>query len=115
MEALKPLGRDMAARLVEAMAPQSIEGYGKGAVSAWPATEQGALWHVPGDYGMRDLLEKARTPSCPSTKKSARGRHRDRRAARHKDARLRAQPSSNDRDAVPTRRAADETLHRHSS
>jgi hypothetical protein len=59
MEALKPLGREMAARLVEALGGASkIEAYGKGAlVGLAGELEHGALWHVPGGYGMRDLLE----------------------------------------------------------
>jgi hypothetical protein len=59
MEALKPLGREMAARLVEALGGAGrIEAYGKGAlVGLAGELEHGALWHVPGGYGMRDLLE----------------------------------------------------------
>ena len=59
MEALKPLGREMAARLVEALGGAArIEAYGKGALIGLAGElEHGALWHVPGGYGMRDLLE----------------------------------------------------------
>ena len=59
MEALKPLGREMASRLVAALGgPAKIEAYGKGAlVGLAGELEHGALWHVPGGYGMRDLLE----------------------------------------------------------
>ncbi len=59
MEALKPLGREMAARLVEALGgPDKIQSYGKAAlVGLAGEIEHGALWHVPGGYGMRDLLE----------------------------------------------------------
>lgn len=59
MEALKPLGREMAARLVEALGgADKIQSYGKGAlVGLAGEIEHGALWHVPGGYGMRDLLE----------------------------------------------------------
>src|SRR4029079_3135976 len=59
MEALKPLGREMAQRLIAALGgPQAIEGYGKGALIGLDGElEHGALWHVPGGYGMRDLLE----------------------------------------------------------
>ena len=59
MEALQPLGIDMAERLRAAMdVPAArIEGYGKGAiVGAAGELEHGALWHVPGGYAMRELL-----------------------------------------------------------
>lgn len=59
MEALQPVGIDMAERLRAAMdVPASrIEGYGKGAiVGANGELEHGALWHVPGGYAMRELL-----------------------------------------------------------
>jgi hypothetical protein len=59
MEALEPVGMDMALRLREAMAVpvERIQGYGKGAiVGAAGELEHGALWHVPGGYAMRALL-----------------------------------------------------------
>ena len=59
MEALQPLGLEMARRLLAAMdvAVERIEGYGKGAiVGAAGELEHGALWHVPGGYAMRELL-----------------------------------------------------------
>ncbi len=59
MEALNPVGIDMAQRLLAAMAVPAdrIEGYGKGAiVGAGGELEHGALWHVPGGYAMRELL-----------------------------------------------------------
>jgi len=59
MDALQPLGVNMASRLLTAMdAPaQCIEGYGKGAiVGAAGEQEHGAMWHVPGGYAMRELL-----------------------------------------------------------
>ena len=70
MEALKPLGREMARRLVEALGGAShIESYGKGAlVGLAGETEHAALWHVPGGYGMRDLLEGSHA-IVPSTSK----------------------------------------------
>jgi hypothetical protein len=70
MEALKPLGREMAARLVEALGgPSKIEGYGKAAlVGLAGEQEHGALWHLPGGYGMRDLLEGSHA-IVPSTTK----------------------------------------------
>ena len=59
MEALNPLGVDLAKRLCQAMGvePEAIQGYGKGAiVGAAGELEHGALWHVPGGYAMRELL-----------------------------------------------------------
>lgn len=59
MEALQPVGIDMAHRLRAAMdVPVSaIQGYGKGAIiGAAGELEHGALWHVPGGYAMRELL-----------------------------------------------------------
>ena len=59
MEALNPVGLDMAKRLLAAMdVPVSaIQGYGKGAIiGAAGEQEHGALWHVPGGYAMRELL-----------------------------------------------------------
>ena len=70
MEALKPLGRAMAERLVEALGGAArVEGYGKGAlIGIAGELEHGALWHVPGGYGMRDLLEGSHA-IVPSTTK----------------------------------------------
>jgi hypothetical protein len=59
MEALNPVGLDMARRLLAAMAvpTEAIQGYGKGAIiGAAGELEHGALWHVPGGYAMRELL-----------------------------------------------------------
>ena len=59
MDALQPVGVDMARQLLGAMdVPiERIEGYGKGAiVGAAGELEHGALWHVPGGYAMRELL-----------------------------------------------------------
>jgi hypothetical protein len=59
MEALNPVGVDMARRLRAAMdvPVERIEGYGKGAiVGSAGELEHGALWHVPGGYAMRELL-----------------------------------------------------------
>jgi len=59
MDALQPLGIDIARRLQQAMdvPVERIEGYGKGAiVGAAGEIEHGALWHVPGGYAMRELL-----------------------------------------------------------
>ena len=57
MEALKPLGLEMSARLIDALGgdPSLIESYGKGAIVGEAGeVEHGALWHVPGGYAMRD-------------------------------------------------------------
>lgn len=59
MEALNPVGLDMARRLLAAMQVEvsQIEGYGKGAIiGSAGELEHGALWHVPGGYAMRELL-----------------------------------------------------------
>ena len=59
MDALQPLGIEMAGKLRAAMdvPAERIEGYGKGAiVGARGELEHGALWHVPGGYAMRELL-----------------------------------------------------------
>ncbi|MEH3085429.1 MAG: amino acid synthesis family protein [Xylophilus ampelinus] len=59
MDALQPVGLDMARRLLAAMAvpAERIATYGKGAiVGAGGELEHGALWHVPGGYAMRELL-----------------------------------------------------------
>jgi hypothetical protein len=59
MEALQPVGIDMAQRLRAAMdvPVERIESYGKGAIiGAAGELEHGALWHVPGGYAMRELL-----------------------------------------------------------
>ncbi|MDH5538484.1 MAG: amino acid synthesis family protein [Rhizobacter sp.] len=59
MDALQPVGIDMAQRLQRAMGVgvERIESYGKGAIiGAAGELEHGALWHVPGGYAMRELL-----------------------------------------------------------
>lgn len=59
MDALGPVGVDMAERLRAAMdlPVDRIQSYGKGAiVGAGGELEHGALWHVPGGYAMRELL-----------------------------------------------------------
>ncbi len=71
MDELKPLGLALAQDLIAALGgdPQSIEGYGKGAiVGAAGELEHGALWHVPGGYAMREALGGAKA-IVPSTKK----------------------------------------------
>lgn len=59
MDDLKPLGMDMAKRLIAALGtdPKDIDGYGKGAiVGAAGELEHAALWHAPGGYSMREHL-----------------------------------------------------------
>ena len=71
MEALNPLGVEMAERLVALLGgdPRVIEGYGKGAiVGAAGELEHGALWHAPGGYSMRKVLGDAKA-IVASTKK----------------------------------------------
>ncbi|WP_421708993.1 amino acid synthesis family protein [Algihabitans sp.] len=71
MEALKPVGKEMAERLIAAMGkgPKEIEGYGKGAiVGSTGELEHGALWHVPGGWGMREVLGHTQA-IVPSSKK----------------------------------------------
>jgi hypothetical protein len=71
MDALKPLGLDMARRLVDALGgdPKVIEGYGKGAIIGERGElEHGALWHAPGGYAMREVLGGAKA-IVPSAKK----------------------------------------------
>jgi hypothetical protein len=68
MEALKPLGFDLAARLIKALGGAAkIDSYGKGGVIGVNGeSEHGALWHVPGGYGMRELLDNSQA-IVPST------------------------------------------------
>lgn len=70
MEDLKPLGLEMAQRLIDLLGgADRIEGYGKGAlVGASGELEHGALWHAPGGYAMRQLLGDANA-IVPSSKK----------------------------------------------
>ncbi len=70
MEDLKPLGLQMAKRLVEMLdGADKIEGYGKGAlIGEAGELEHGALWHAPGGYAMRELLNDSNA-IVPSTKK----------------------------------------------
>jgi hypothetical protein len=59
MEELKPLGLELAQRLLAALGatPAQVQGYGKAAiVGAAGELEHGALWHAPGGYGMRESL-----------------------------------------------------------
>jgi hypothetical protein len=59
MDALTPVGIDLAQRLRAAMDVDvdAIQSYGKGSiVGSAGELEHGALWHVPGGYAMRELL-----------------------------------------------------------
>ena len=77
MEAMEPLGVELAQRLLAAMQIEAaaIEGYGKGAIIGLDGElEHGPLWHVPGGYAMRELLEGrgvAPRRSCRRTPRSA--------------------------------------------
>jgi hypothetical protein len=71
METLKPLGLELARRLVETLGgdADAVEGFGKGAIVGEAGElEHGALWHVPGGYAMREILGGAKA-IVPSTKK----------------------------------------------
>ncbi|MGB8325119.1 MAG: amino acid synthesis family protein [Candidatus Acidiferrum sp.] len=71
MEDLNPLGLEMAKALIAALGGDAkvIEGYGKGAIVGTAGElEHGALWHVPGGYAMRELLQNAKA-IVASTKK----------------------------------------------
>ncbi len=70
MEDLKPLGLQMAQTLIDALGgADQIEGYGKGAlIGEAGELEHGALWHAPGGYAMRQLLENSNA-IVPSSKK----------------------------------------------
>lgn len=64
MGALNPLGLEMSERLVSALGGDvsAIESYGKAAVVGVNGElEHCALWHVPGGYGMRELLGSAKS------------------------------------------------------
>jgi hypothetical protein len=59
MEDLKPVGRELALRLLGSLhaRPGEITGYGKAAiVGARGELEHGALWHMPGGYALREAL-----------------------------------------------------------
>lgn len=70
MEDLKPLGLQMAGKLIEMLGGAGeIEGYGKGSmVGEAGELEHGALWHAPGGYSMRQLIQNSNA-IVPSTKK----------------------------------------------
>lgn len=71
MDDLKPLGIEMAGKLIDALGGDAdkIEGYGKGAIVGEAGEiEHGALWHVPGGYSMREMIRDSMA-IVPSTKK----------------------------------------------
>src|SRR5713226_8360291 len=71
MDDLQPLGVQMARCLIALLGgdPKAVQGYGKGAiVGSAGELEHGALWHVPGGYAMREILEDAKA-IVASTKK----------------------------------------------
>jgi len=71
MEELKPLGLEMAQRLIDALGgvPRRVSGFGKASIVGGAGeSEHGALWHVPGGYAMRELLGDAKA-IVPSAKK----------------------------------------------
>ena len=72
MEALKPLGVELAAALIKALGgPKKVDAYGKSViVGVAGESEHAALWHVPGGYGMRELLDQS-LAIVPSTIKVA--------------------------------------------
>jgi hypothetical protein len=71
MDDLKPLGMEMAKRLITALGvpADDIDGYGKGAIVGENGElEHAALWHAPGGYSMREHLKDS-LAIVPSTKK----------------------------------------------
>ena len=72
MDALKSLGHELATALIKALGgPKNIDSYGKGAIIGVAGeSEHAALWHVPGGYGMRELLDQS-LAIVPSTIKVA--------------------------------------------
>ena len=59
MDELKPLGLELAHRLLAALRvePKAVQGYGKAAIVGGAGElEHGALWHAPGGYAMRETL-----------------------------------------------------------
>ncbi|MBL4667472.1 MAG: amino acid synthesis family protein [Sneathiella sp.] len=71
MEALKPLGLQLANQLIKALGGDvaKITSYGKGAIVGEDGEiEHGATWHVAGGYAMREALGEA-FAIVPSAKK----------------------------------------------
>ena len=68
---LKPLGMQLSAEMIRRLGGDSkiVEGYGKGSIAgANGELEHAALWHVPGGYSMREMIE-ASMAIVPSSKK----------------------------------------------
>lgn len=60
MEEMKPLGKQLAQELLDALGgdPKRIQAYGKASiVGVNGEIEHAALWHAPGGHGMRELLD----------------------------------------------------------
>ncbi len=58
MAELRTLGHDLAQELADALGRDQVEAYGKAAIVGVDGElEHGHLWHVPGGYAMRELLE----------------------------------------------------------
>jgi len=71
MDDLKPLGMEMAKRLIAALGVPAgeVDGYGKGTiVGGGGELEHAALWHAPGGYSMREHIPDS-LAIVPSTKK----------------------------------------------
>ncbi len=79
MEDLRPLGLMMTDRLIAALGGlDGIDSYGKGALVGHAGeSEHGALWHVPGGYGMRGALGDAKAIVPSVTKVGGLGAHID--------------------------------------
>jgi Amino acid synthesis len=72
MQALEPLGIDLARQLLAALGGdiESVQAYGKGAiVGSAGELEHGALWHVPGGYSMREVLGWKKSANTSSLEK----------------------------------------------
>jgi hypothetical protein len=76
MDALKPLGVAMSKRLIAAMGGvDKIHGYGKSAlVGENGELEHAAMWHVPGGYAMRELIQPSKAIVPSSMKVAGPGR-----------------------------------------
>ncbi len=70
METLRPLGVELAKKLIEYLGgSENVESYGKAAlIGVNGELEHGALWHAPGGYAMREVLGGTKA-IVPSSKK----------------------------------------------
>jgi len=70
METLRPLGVELAKKLIECLGgSENVESYGKAAlIGVNGELEHGALWHAPGGYAMREVLGGTKA-IVPSSKK----------------------------------------------